>query len=137
MLSPDDLGKARLFAGLPAAELRRISSEMKEVEHPAGHQLATTGRSGIAFGVVLDGEVEVKTVDGRTRRLGAGDHFGEMALLDDEARSADIVTATPVRLAMLAEWGFKDFLKQHPEVSYRLLQTLSRRLREAEAAHRG
>lgn len=134
MLTAADLGRAKLFSGLPDRELKQIASEMREVEHRAGHSLATTGKSGVAFGVVLDGEVEVRTVDGRTRRLGPGEHFGEMALLDDSGRSADLVTASDVRLAMLIEWGFKDFLREHPEVAYRLLQTLSRRLREAEAA---
>lgn len=134
-LTAADLGRAKLFSGLPERELRQIASEMKEVHHEAGHSMAAAGQSGIAFSVILDGEAEVRTVDGRTRRLGPGDHFGEMALLDEQARSADVVAAGDLRLAMLVEWGFKQFLAQHPEVSFRLLQTLSRRLREAEAAH--
>jgi CRP-like cAMP-binding protein len=136
MLTPQELATVKLFKGLPDKELRSIANEMKEVEHAEGHQLATAGQSGVGFAVILEGEAEVRTVDGRARRLGPGESFGEMALLDAEARSADIVAASDLRLAMLAEWGFKEFLASHPEVSFRLLQTLSRRLREAETAHR-
>ena len=136
MLKPDELARVTLFKGLPDRELKAIASEMKEVSHSAGQQVAIEGKSGVAFSVILDGEAEVKTVDGRTRRLHAGDHFGEMGLLEGEARSADITAATDLRLAALVEWGFKQFLAAHPEVAFRLLQTLSRRLREVEAAHR-
>lgn len=132
-LTAADLARAGLFDGLPDRELRQITSEMKEVTHEAGHALTEAGRSGVSFSVILEGEAEVRMVDGRTRRLGPGDHFGEMALLDESGRSADVVAATDVRLAMLAEWGFKQFLAAHPEVSWRLLQALSRRLRDAEA----
>ena len=82
------------------------------------------------------GEAEVTTYDGRHRTLGPGDHFGEMALLDMQGRSADITAKTDLVLAAVTEWGFKQFLADHPELTYRLLQTLSRRLREAEEAQK-
>ena len=83
--------------------------------------------------VILEGEVEVTTADGRKHRLVAGDHFGEMALLDKQGRSADVVALTPLKLAAVPEWSFKTFLTAHPEVSYRMLQVMSQRLREAES----
>jgi CRP-like cAMP-binding protein len=83
--------------------------------------------------VIKDGTASVKTVSGRTRKLGPGDSFGEMALLDHEGRSATIVADTEVTLATIPEWNFKPFLKEHPEVAYRLLQTMSQRMRQAEA----
>ncbi len=54
-----------------------------------------------------------------------------MALLDHEGRSATVTTDTDVTLASIPEWNFKPFLKEHPEVAYRLVQTLSRRGRQA------
>jgi CRP-like cAMP-binding protein len=83
--------------------------------------------------VITDGTVTVKTSTGHARKLGPGDSFGEMALLDHEGRSATVVADTDVTLATIPEWNFKPFLKEHPEVAYRLLQTLSRRIRQAEA----
>lgn len=128
-----DVKNAKLFEGLPASELRSIEKQVKVVHHQAGHEIVVTGDNGVGFMVILDGTVNVHTQQGRSRQLGPGDSFGEMALLDHEGRSATIKAETDVTLATIPEWNFKPFLKEHPEVSFRLLQTLSRRVRQAEA----
>jgi CRP-like cAMP-binding protein len=128
-----EIKEAKLFQGLPESEVRSIEKQMKTVKHPAGHEIIVRGEGGVGFMVITDGTVSVKTVQGVTRKLGPGDSFGEMALLDHEGRSATITADTEVTLATIPEWNFKPFLKEHPEVSYRLLQTLSRRIRQAEA----
>ncbi len=127
-----DLRSVKLFEGLQDRDLRGISLQMREVSHPKGSMLAVEGQAGVGFMVILDGDVEVTTADGRKRGLGPGDHFGEMALLDHEGRSATVTALTDMRLAGIPEWNFKPFLLEHPEVAYRLLQELSRRVREAE-----
>jgi len=134
VLTSADLKRVKLFEGLPEKELTAIARELKEVEQPPGKRVTTVGTGVVGFSVILDGEAEVSTVDGRKRVLKAGDHFGEMALLDQGDRSAEIVARTALRLGVLPEWGFKPFLADQPEVACRLLQTRSRRLREAEAA---
>src|SRR4030081_1073388 len=106
---------------------------MKTVNHPAGHETVVRGENGVGFMVILDGTVTVTTNQGKTRKLGPGDSFGEMALLDHLGRSATIRADTEVTLATIPEWNFKSFLSQHPEVAYRLLQALSERVRQAEA----
>jgi len=128
-----ELKQAKLFQGLPDSEVRSIEKQMKTVKHPVGHEIVVRGEGGVGFMVILDGTVSVKTVQGVTRKLGPGDSFGEMALLDHEGRSATITADTEVTLATIPEWNFKPFLKEHPEVAYHLLQTLSRRIRQAEA----
>jgi CRP/FNR family transcriptional regulator, cyclic AMP receptor protein len=128
-----DLRSVDLFAGMPERDLDRIAQQMREVRHSAGTEITVLGREGVGFMVILDGRAEVATLDGRTRTLGPGDHFGEMALLDQGGRSATITASTDMVLAAIAEWNFKPFLMEHPEVAFRLLQQLSRRVREAEA----
>ena len=128
-----DVKKAKLFDGLPASEVRSIEKQMKTVQHPAGHEIVVRGDNGVGFMVILDGTVSVSTAQGKTRKLGPGDSFGEMALLDQEGRSATIKADTDVSLATIPEWNFKPFLKEHPEVTYRLLQLLSQRVRQAES----
>ena len=127
-----DIKEAKLFQGLPDSEMRSVEKQLKIVRHPAGHEIVLRGEGGVGFMVITDGSVSVKTVQGKTRKLGPGDSFGEMALLDHEGRSATITADTDVTLATIPEWNFKPFLKEHPEVAYRLLQTLSRRVRQAE-----
>ena len=128
-----ELRKAKLLQGLPESELRSLEKQMKTVKHPAGHEIIVKGENGVGFMIILDGAVTVATVQGKARKLGPGDSFGEMALLDHEGRSATIKADTEVSLATIPEWNFKPFLKEHPEVAYRLLQVLSRRVRNAES----
>jgi CRP-like cAMP-binding protein len=128
-----ELKDAKLLTGIPESEIRSIEKQVKTVRHPAGHEIVLRGEGGVGFMIITDGEVTVKTRTGKTRKLGPGDSFGEMALLDHEGRSATITADTPVTLASIPEWNFKPFLKEHPEVAYRLLQTMSRRVRQAEA----
>jgi cAMP-binding proteins - catabolite gene activator and regulatory subunit of cAMP-dependent protein kinases len=106
---------------------------MKTVKHPAGHEIVVKGENGVGFMIILDGTVTVATIQGKSRKLGPGDSFGEMALLDQEGRSATIRADTDVSLATIPEWSFKPFLKEHPEITYRLLQVLSQRVRQAES----
>jgi CRP-like cAMP-binding protein len=128
-----DVKEAKLLRGLPDSELRSVEKQMKTVRHPAGHEIVVKGENGVGFMIILDGTVTVDTVQGKARKLGPGDSFGEMALLDHEGRSATIRADTDVTLATIPEWGFKPFLKEHPEVAYRLLQVLSQRIRQAES----
>ncbi len=128
-----EIKEAKLFQGLPESEVRSVEKQLKIVKHAAGHEIVVRGEGGVGFMVITDGTVSVKTIQGHTRKLGPGDSFGEMALLDHEGRSATITADTEVTMATIPEWNFKPFLKEHPEVAYRLLQTLSRRIRQAEA----
>ena len=127
-----ELKHTKLFEGLPESELRSVEKQMKIVNHPAGHEIVVKGENGVGFMIILDGTVTVATVQGKARKLGPGDSFGEMALLDHEGRSANIKADTDVSLATIPEWSFKPFLKEHPEVTYRMLQLLSKRIRQAE-----
>ncbi len=128
-----ELKDAKLFKDLPAAELVAIQSQMKIVRHAAGHEITVRGEGGVGFMTLLDGTVVVETAQGRKRKLGPGDSFGEMALLDHEGRSATIRAESEVSLASIPEWSFKPFIHEHPEVAYRMLQTLSLRIRQAES----
>jgi CRP-like cAMP-binding protein len=128
----NELKKAKLFQGLSDSELRSIEKQMKIVNHPAGHEIVVRGDGGVGFMVITAGTVTVKTVQGKSRKLGPGDSFGEMALLDHAGRSATVTADSDVTLATIPEWNFRPFLKEHPEIAYSLLQILSQRVRQAE-----
>jgi CRP-like cAMP-binding protein len=124
---------AKLFQGLPDSEVRSIEKQVKTVKHPAGHEIIVRGEGGVGFMIITDGTVTVQTVQGKARKLGPGDSFGEMALLDHGGRSATVKADSDVTLATIPEWNFKPFLQEHPEVAYRLLQVLSQRVRQVES----
>jgi len=126
-----EIKACRLFEGLPDKELKKIQAEMTEVTHPAGKEIMVRGDNGVGFMVILAGEAEAR-LPNRTVRMQPGDHFGEIALLDHQGRSASVVAVTPLTVSAVAAWEFESFLASHPKVAYRMLQTMSRRLREAD-----
>ena len=65
--------------------------------------------------------------------LGPGDYFGEMALIDDGARSADIVADTELRCYCMTAWSFRPFVRNHPDLAWALLEAMVGRVREAQA----
>jgi CRP-like cAMP-binding protein len=128
------LKKVPLLAGLSARELGRLAGQLHERKFPASSTVVTEGATGTGFFVITDGEAEVE-IGGQVRtKLGPGDYFGEMALVDDEGtRSATIKAVTELTCYGMTPWEFKPFVEEHPEVAWTLLQHMTRRLREAQS----
>lgn len=121
-----------LFAGVRDKELKRLANVMRESRFNEGDAITTEGRSGIGFFLIQDGEASVAVGGSIVRTLGPGDHFGEIALIDEGPRSATVTASTDLRCRGMAAWEFRSFVQEHPEVAWPLLQTLASRLREAE-----
>ncbi len=128
------LAEVPLFAGLSKRHLRRIAELARLRRFAPGSAMVRTGDSGRAFFVVLDGNAKVVRAGGRARRIGAGDYFGEMALLDDAPRSADVVADGEVLALTIDRSGFSKLLRSEPALAQALLRTLAARLRAAESA---
>jgi CRP/FNR family transcriptional regulator, cyclic AMP receptor protein len=93
----------------------------------------TEGRSGVGFHLIVGGEVKVIT-NGRTvARLGPGEFFGEMALVDDSPRMATIVAESDVSTIVISKWDFRALVKEHPELAWRLIEHLVFRVREEQS----
>jgi CRP-like cAMP-binding protein len=117
------------LSGVADRDLARLAESMRERQVAAGHDVVTQGEGGIAFFVVLDGEATVIVDGAERRRLHAGDHFGEVALvLTDVSRTATVRADSDVRVGTLTSWNFRPFVKDHPDVAWSLLETLARRL---------
>jgi CRP/FNR family cyclic AMP-dependent transcriptional regulator len=131
-VSAKALKNVPLFEELDDRELDRLANEFKERVFPAGASVVSEGASGAAFFVITAGHALV-TVQGEERaRLGPGDHFGEIALLDEGVRSATVIAETELRCYGLTPWEFRPFVEEHPRVAWKLLQALARRLRTTE-----
>ena len=130
----DSLRSVPLFAELSDKDLKQLAQSMHEKTYSAGQEVVTEGESGLGFFVILDGTANVSVGDEEGRPLGAGDHFGEMALLNAGGqRSASITAGEGLRCAGMTAWHFKPFVRDHPEIAWALLKTLAERLRAAEA----
>jgi CRP/FNR family cyclic AMP-dependent transcriptional regulator len=122
----------QLFSGVRDRELKRLANVMRESRFNEGDVIATEGRSGIGFFLIEEGNASVSLHGEIIRTLGPGDHFGEIALIDEGPRSASVTASTDLRCRGMAAWEFRSFVQEHPEVAWPLLQTLASRLREAE-----
>lgn len=118
-----------LFSGLAEKQLQFIATRVEDLDFPAGKTLTQEGRSGGEFFVILQGEAEVRQGDTVVNRLKAGDHFGEIALLDNGPRTATVVTTTPMRCLVLSPRQFQDVLHQDAEIAVTLLHSVTKRLR--------
>jgi CRP/FNR family cyclic AMP-dependent transcriptional regulator len=131
--SLDLIRRVPLFAEADDGFLERLAGEFMERTFAAGETIAEEGEAGRTFIVIESGQVTV-TVHGETvGRLGPGDAFGEMALIDKSARSATVKADTEVHGYQLPVWSFRPLVESHPEMAWALLEALAQRVREAEA----
>jgi pyruvate,water dikinase len=122
-----------LFAHMSPRDVEGIAALFKERRFAAGETVTKEGAGGAAFFLIESGEAIV-SVSGRQRAtLAKGDYFGEMALIDEGARSATITASTELVCYGLTYWEFRPLVQQNPTIAWNLLQTLVKRLRNAEA----
>jgi CRP-like cAMP-binding protein len=132
--SPQEaLRNVPIFSGLSDEDLELLARQMKERRFSEGSAVTTEGAGAAGFFVIVEGNATV-SVSGEVRTtLGPGDYFGEIALIDEGTRSASITAATDILSYGLTAWEFRPFVEEHPQVAWAMLQTLARRLREAQA----
>jgi len=123
------LGACPLFGGVSPDDLVAIGDRAIEVDFPAEHVIARQGEIGTGFFVVIEGRVRVVRDGEELARLGAGDFFGEMSVIDGLPRVAQVVTVEPTRCLALASWEFERLILDHPTIGLAILRGLSARLR--------
>ncbi len=130
------IGGCPLFHGLDAAGLAAVAAAAIEVEFPAERVIARQGEIGTGFFVVVDGTVRVIRDGAVVARLGPGEFFGELSVLDGGPRVAQVVADGPTRCLALASWDFERVLREEPGVALSVLRVVAGRLREVTADHR-
>lgn len=133
----EQLRRVPLFGHLDEAEMTRVSQATREKSYPKNSVILFEDDPGDALYAVLSGQVKVVLIgeDGREVILSilkAGDFFGEMALIDDQPRSAHVIATEDSNLVVLRREDFWKCLEEMPRIALGLLQALSRRLRRAD-----
>ncbi len=125
------LQKVPLFSGLTPARLVEVAENMKEEAHPPGTYLIRQGEVGDKFYLIKKGNVEVYVDDGTashlTATLGAGEVFGEVALLEDKPRNATVVTKDEVEVYTLSKEGFHQALAASEPMREELIKVFCQR----------
>lgn len=125
-----------LFADLGADALKRISGLCHTQHLAAGEVLFQKGDDGNALFGIRRGQIRIETGASDGSRLtlnfqGAGDMFGEIAVLDGQRRTADAVASEPTELFVLRREDFMSYLEREPKVAIRLIELLCQRIRTA------
>ena len=119
------------FHGWTRDELAALDRVVEWVEFAPGEHLVKQGTAGYELFILLAGEVDV-LIDGHCiTSLGAGDHVGEVALLDGAPRNASVVARSGVRALLVGSREFHALVDQVPSLDRKLLLSLARRLRQA------
>jgi CRP/FNR family transcriptional regulator, cyclic AMP receptor protein len=130
----EQLQRVPLFADLDRKELASLASSFKERTFEAGETVASEGSGGVGFFVIDEGNAKV-TLRGEERvTLGPGDYFGEIALIDEGARTATITAETALRCYGLTSWEFRPLVEGNSQIAWKMIQALAKQLREAREA---
>jgi CRP/FNR family transcriptional regulator, cyclic AMP receptor protein len=125
----DMLKKVPLFAHCSPTSLESAAANTDEVDVVAGRTLIRQGEPSDTFYVLLDGEADV-TIGGESRRkLGPGDFFGEISMLDRGPATATVTTTRPSRMMVMSHMQFRDAIKGNQDLLIQVLASVAERLR--------
>ena len=127
------LQRVPLFSDFERGELERLARTFKQRTFPEGSTVADEGRTGAGFFVIESGEASVSVRGADRGKLGPGDYFGEIALIDDGARSATVTADSDLRCYGLTSWEFRPLVETHSTIAWKLLETMAKRLRAAQS----
>lgn len=127
------LASVPLFSGLSKSQVRTLATTAKERSFQAGQTIVKQGEKGIGFYLILSGQARVSKSGTPVGVLSAGQFFGEMALLDEQPRTADVMATGPVRCLVLSPWEFWSAVGDEPAVLRALFKETVRRMRSAPA----
>ena len=125
----EELKRVWLFGDLSQRQLNRLGRSCRERRFRPGTTMVRQGEmSGVDFFVIVEGEASVAVDGEEVGKLGPGDHFGELALISEQVRSATVTATTPLRCLSMATWHFRRFVKDNPGTAWKLLQHVVREL---------
>ncbi len=130
------LGKVPLFANLKQRQLERLAHRFVTRQFKTGQDMVTQGKGGSGLFIIVSGQAEAVRVRTDGSRIvlntfGPTDFFGEMALLDEEPRTASVVATQDTECLVLSQWEFIGELREDAEMAIVILQELAQRFRHA------
>jgi CRP/FNR family cyclic AMP-dependent transcriptional regulator len=131
-LDPALLKKVDLFAGLDDKEAKKVAPLFKGRDFSAGETMAEEGKHGVGFFVIESGSAKVTSHGEERATLGPGSYFGEIALIDDGARTATVTAESDVKAHVLVAWDFRALVKEDADLAWGLLRGVARMLRARE-----
>jgi CRP-like cAMP-binding protein len=126
------LKRAPLFAGCSKSELRALARIADELDLREGTVITREGRPGREFFVLISGTADVTKKGKKVAKLGAGEWFGEIALLTDSPRTATVTATSAVDVLVVTERRFREVVETMPSIALKVLATVGERLTHDE-----
>ena len=123
-----------MFSGLDERHRKELAAQGKEISYKPGATVVSEGAMGVGFFLVLEGKAEVRSKGKVLATLSKGQFFGEMSLIDDSPRSADVVAIEPTKCWAITSWAFASVIKSNPEIAMGMLKEVVKRLRKAQSS---
>lgn len=121
------IGQVPLFESTTSAERRKIAKQLKTVFSLPGEKLISRGDPGDSMYFIADGAVQIRLPDGEPIELGSGDFFGELALINDAPRNADVYSGGFSTLLKLRARDFTELMDRNPSLGERIRKEAARR----------
>ena len=128
------LQEVPLFSSLDKKAINNIANSAGKKTYKSGITIAKEGEKAVSFYLILDGAVEVHRGKEVLAKLGKGQFFGEMALFDDQPRSADVIAVDDTTCIILTSWALAGVIAANPKMAQSIIKELVRRLRETDRA---
>lgn len=132
----DLLRKVAIFSGVPDRALGTIAEQVEVIDFPAGRYIVRQGQVGTGFYLLASGHVTVTRGGEALARLGPGDFFGELSVIDQLPRTAHVISEEPTTCLALASWNFIKLMERHPKIALSILREVAARLRAASDSPR-
>jgi CRP-like cAMP-binding protein len=126
------LASVTLLAGLDERVRRRLAQIGKRRTYAAGETIVKEGSTGTALYVVLSGRVRIERAGTQIGELGAGDFFGELALIEEEPRSASVIAVDETECLLFPAWEFRALLDEQPQIAVAIMRALIERIHRQE-----
>ena len=125
----DRLARVPLFSSLSKRDLEFLASRIDEVQLKPGQTLISEGQPTESFFILKSGSVQVTRGGQQVARLGSGEFFGEIGMLDRGPASATVVTEGPVEAMVLSHAQFRDAIKGNDTLAMQVIAAMAERLR--------
>jgi CRP/FNR family transcriptional regulator, cyclic AMP receptor protein len=127
----DALSTVPLFRDISQRHLKKVAAKANLKRYAPLTPIVSAGDEGDAFYIILDGTASVRRTGKRAVKLGPGDFFGELALLDAAPRNATVEADGEVLAMRLGRAAFTKVLENEPKVAIAMLRGLAARSRES------
>jgi len=127
----DLLRRVDLFSEVSSRALGLIADAAVDIRYEPGAYIVRQGQVGTGFYMVVEGRAQVVRGHEVLARLGPGDFFGELSVLDQSPRLAHVIAEEPTTCLALASWDFTRVVESTPKIALGILRVMARRLRGA------